>query len=64
MYKTFASVLVFAVFTYFAGCGEKKVEKPEDKDNEKISSIIKKDSVTGKEKLQLKYLVNKGDKFS
>jgi len=65
MYKLFAYVLLFAVFGFFlAGCGDKKDGKPDGQNDEKISSLIKKDSLTGKEKVQFKYIVKKGDKFS
>jgi hypothetical protein len=47
---------------YAYGCGEKKDDKT-NKDNKTATDLVKKDSVSGKDKLSLKYVVKKGDLF-
>jgi hypothetical protein len=44
------------------GCGDKK-DVTTRQSNVPNANLVKKDSVTGKDKIQLKYVVNKGDKF-
>lgn len=58
LFKLFIVVLLVLI----VGCG-KKEDKTLNKEGSDVSGLIKKDSVTGKEKVLLKYLVKKGDKF-
>jgi hypothetical protein len=66
MYKSLAlRLLVFALIIYVMGCGSKKDDKTSKNSQDSIvASLITKDQATGKDKVQLKYIVNKGDKFS
>lgn len=58
MYKYFALKLIAVVLmVYIYGCGDKK----DDKTKINTTDLVKKDSVTGKEKVTLKYVVKKGD---
>jgi hypothetical protein len=54
-----AAMLIYMVGI---GCGDKK-DTTNGKDD-KTSDLIKKDSITGKDMVQLKYVVKKGDKFA
>lgn len=65
MYKSLALKLLIAVFiVYFAGCGKKDDGKTGNEHQDSlISALITKDA-SGKEKVMLKYIVKKGDKFS
>jgi Ni,Fe-hydrogenase III component G len=47
---------------FIIGCG-KKGDQTVNKENSEISGLIMKDSITGKEKVMLKYVLKKGDKF-
>ncbi|MGH2575673.1 MAG: DUF6263 family protein, partial [Ignavibacteria bacterium] len=49
-------------FIYTIGCGKKNDKV--DSQSDQTTNLIKKDSLTGKDKVQLKYILNKGDKFS
>jgi hypothetical protein len=63
MYKYSALKVILAVLIVYAyGCGEKKDDKT-NKDNKTTTDLVKKDSVSGKDKLSLKYVVKKGDMF-
>jgi hypothetical protein len=63
MSKMHAFKLLFVLLLLFVvGCG-KKEEKPVNKENPEILSLIKKDSLTGKEEVMMKYIVKKGDTF-
>ncbi len=63
MYKYFALKLILAVLmVYVYGCGDKKDDKT-NKDNKTTTDLVKKDSISGKEKLTIKYNVKKGDIF-
>lgn len=53
--------ILAALFIYVYGCGEKKDDKKTDGNNN--TEFVKKDSITGKDVVTLKYLVKKGDKF-
>ncbi len=66
MYKSLAlRLLVFALIIYVMGCGDKKDDKTSKNTQDSIvATLITKDQATGKDKVQLKYIVNKGDKFS
>jgi len=66
MYKSLAlKLLVSALIVYSIGCGDKKDDKTKSgKQDSIIASLITKDPATGKDKVQLKYVVTKGDKFS
>jgi len=58
--------IIIGVFISFlvTGCG-KKDDKTDDGKKDSVSSkLIIKDTITGKDKVQLKYIVKKGDKFS
>ena len=58
-------VFIAFISVLISGCGDKKDGKTDDGKKDSISALlIKKDSVTGKEKVLLKYIVKKGDKFS
>ncbi len=62
MYKYFALKVILAVLiVYFYGCGDKKDDK--SKDTKTTTDLVKKDSISGKDKLSLKYVVKKGDIF-
>ncbi|MCC6865740.1 MAG: hypothetical protein IT280_06220 [Ignavibacteria bacterium] len=50
------------LLVYVYGCGDKKDDNKTG-DNKTNSEFVKKDSVTGKQVVQLKYVVKKGDKF-
>lgn len=64
MYKSLAfKLLVSALIVYIVGCGDKKDEKTDGKQDSIISSLITKDPATGKDKVQLKYVVSIGDTF-
>ncbi len=63
MRKYFALSFVMALLVVFAyGCGDKKDDKTNKDGN--TTDLIKKDSVSGKQMVQLKYVVKKGDKFN
>jgi hypothetical protein len=48
-----------------SSCGDKKDDKTKDGKMDTVSaSLVKKDSLTGKEKVSLRYVVRKGDKFA
>ncbi len=65
MRKYFFLNFIFAVlFVYIYGCGDKKDDKTNNNKENNTSDLIKKDSITGKEMVQLKYVVKKGDKFN
>jgi hypothetical protein len=66
MYKSLAlRLLVFALIIHVIGCSDKKDDKTSKNTQDSIiASLITKDQATGKDKVQLKYIVNKGDKFS
>src|SRR5437773_9560701 len=58
--------LLFIILIVFViGCGKKNDDKTNTNDTSKTNNtnLIKKDSVSGKEKVQLKYVVKKGDIF-
>lgn len=65
MYKRYAFIAVFVSFLiYFTGCTKKDDKTDVNKnDTSKSSQLIKKDSVTGKQKVFLKYEPKKGDIF-
>ncbi len=66
MYKSLAFKLLIALFIVYAvGCGKKEDNSNnKNKQDSLISALISKDSVSGKQKVALKYVVKKGDKFS
>src|SRR5438876_11354447 len=62
---SFRNSIVFLLVSYFIfliGCSKKDEKQVSGSDTTVI--LIKKDSVTGKDKIQLKYVVKKGDKLS
>jgi hypothetical protein len=64
MHKYFALKIITAVLIiYFYGCGDKKDDKT-NKDNKNTTDLVKKDSVSGREMVQMKYVVKNGDKFA
>jgi len=64
MHKYFVLKLIFAVLMiYVYSCGDKKDDKTNNQNNQ-TTDLIKKDSISGKDKVQLKYVVKKGDKFN
>lgn len=56
-------IIMAVIFVYVYGCGDKKDDKTGNNNNNTSTDLIKKDSITGKEMVQLKYVVKKGDKF-
>ncbi|RPI15161.1 MAG: hypothetical protein EHM58_14745 [Ignavibacteriae bacterium] len=65
MFKKYAVIAIFAFFLIsIASCGKKDENTDINKtDTSKISQIIKKDSVTGKDKVLFKYTGKPGDKL-
>lgn len=59
LFKLFIVIMLVLII----GCG-KKENKTLNKEESEIAGLIKKDSITGKEKVLLKYIVKKGDKFA
>jgi hypothetical protein len=57
------NIILALLFTYIYGCGNKKDEKTGSNDSTS-TNLIKKDSISGKDMVQLKYAVKKGDKFN
>jgi hypothetical protein len=62
--KVIFSLLLAAIIALSGGCGKKDDKNNVTNDTTKQSLQVKKDSVSGKEKVLFKYAVNKGDKFS
>jgi Family of unknown function (DUF6263) len=63
MRKFFVLNIIIALSFVFAyGCGDKKDDKTLN--DKTATDLIKKDSITGKQVVTLKYAVKKGDKFS
>lgn len=63
MRKFFAMKIILAVLMiYVYGCGDKKDDKKTG-DNKTTTDLVKKDSVSGKDVLTIKYVVKKGDIF-
>lgn len=62
MFKKYAITAILAALLLFDACGKKDDTSNINKDSTGIQ--VKKDSVTGKDKVTLKYAVKKGDKFS
>lgn len=60
----FLNFILAVLFVYIYGCGDKKDDKTNNNKDNKTSDLIKKDSISGKEVVQLKYVVKKGDKFN
>ncbi len=60
----FLNFILAALFVYIYGCGDKKDDKTNTNKDNKTTDLIKKDSISGKEMVQLKYVVKKGDKFN
>ena len=58
------NIVIAVLFAFAYGCGDKKDEKTGNNNNNTSTDLIKKDSVSGKEMVQLKYVVKKGDKFN
>lgn len=66
MLKSMWTALLFALLiVYAAGCGKKSDDKTNTNDTTKTvtTNLISKDSASGKDKVQLKYVVKKGDVF-
>lgn len=59
-----ANIVIVVLFAFAYGCGDKKDEKTGNNNNNTSTDLIKKDSVSGKEMVQLKYVVKKGEKFN
>ena len=59
----FLNLLIAALFVYVYGCGDKKDDKTNNNKDGNVSELVKKDSISGKDKVQMKYVVKKGDKF-
>lgn len=58
------NIIIAVIFTFVYGCGDKKDDKTgNNTNNTSTTDLIKKDSISGKEMAQLKYVVKKGDKF-
>jgi hypothetical protein len=58
------SSITIILFAFLLSCGNKKDEKTTDnKDTSSVSTLVKKDPTSGKDKAMLKYMVHKGDKF-
>lgn len=65
MHKYFALKIVAVVLMiYIYGCGDKKDDKTNDQNKQYTIDLIKKDSISGREMVQMKYVVKKGDKFA
>jgi len=62
MFKYIALGVFVAAFVITAGCGDKKDDVTGDKTV--TTDLVKKDSITGQQVVQLKYVVKKGDKFN
>lgn len=63
MRKFFVIKIVLAVLmVYVYGCGDKKDDKKTG-DNNTTNNLVKKDSVSGKDVVTIKYVVKKGDVF-
>ena len=58
------SLLITCGIFLITGCGQKKEGKSSGTDSVSSTNFVKKDSVTGKEKYHLSYVVKKGDKFA
>lgn len=56
------NILLALVLVIAYGCGDKKDEKTNN--DKSANDLIKKDSISGKQLVTLKYVVKKGDKFS
>lgn len=63
-YRSFLRFVLAGLIVYTVGCGDKKDDKTKQDVIALNANLVKKDSLTGKEKAQLKYIVSKGDKFS
>jgi len=64
MYKSLAfKLLMAALIIYIVGCGKKENNTTENQKDSVVNALISKDSVTGQQKIQLKYIVSKGDTF-
>jgi hypothetical protein len=64
MYKSLAFKLLAAlIIVYAIGCGKKEESITKNQQDSLIASLFSKDSVTGRERVQLKYIVKKGEKF-
>jgi hypothetical protein len=64
MYKSLAfKLLMAALIIYTVGCGKKENNTNISQKDSVVNSLISKDSVTGQQKIQLKYIVSKGDTF-
>ncbi len=58
------SIILILIFSFIISCGNKKDEKVSDnKDSSGVANLIKKDPISGKDKVQPKYIVQKGSKF-
>lgn len=65
MYKKIAVILIIVPFLVFDfGCGKKDENKQTSTDTSGVSKLITTDPGTGKQKVSLKYMVRKGEKFS
>ncbi len=66
MYKPILiiGIFVLSAIIFSIGCGKKDDSAIDGKTDSVAAQLITKDSVTGQEKVTLKYIVKKGDKFS
>ena len=62
--KAYLSIIFILIFSLIISCGRKEEKVTENKDSSSVAGLIKKDPVTGKDKVVPKYIVRKGDKFS
>jgi hypothetical protein len=63
----FAVLIIYIISLpvfFLTGCGKKNDDKTKTNDSSNTTGLIKKDSVSGKQKVQLKYMVKKGDVFN
>jgi len=64
MYKSLAfELLMAALIIYTVGCGKEEKNTTESQKDSVVNSLISKDSVTGQQRIQMKYIVSKGDTF-
>ncbi|MFI5144900.1 MAG: DUF6263 family protein [Ignavibacteria bacterium] len=62
--KAYLSIIFILIFSFIISCGKKEDKVTENKDSSSVANLIKKDPVSGKDKVVPKYIVKKGDKFS
>lgn len=64
MYKSLAfKLLIGALIIYTVSCGKKDDNTTENQKDSIVNALISKDSVTGQQRIRMKYIVSKGDTF-